>query len=146
MSKREQDEEALRERFRKNNPDRKEKVDALFDQLEQNENIQNEEQEKKNVDAIKTYKDLILQQYEETELNGVKFKFRINATAIEFEERQLIKEPKEKLKYIHRFLVEPQMPLEDWLQMPPEISKYIEQKIMEHFIRGLVQMAIKIPE
>ena len=96
-----------------------------------------------NKDAVKTYKDLIIQTYEEVTLHNVYFKFRRHATALEFEERQIISDPKEKLAHLHKFLIKPQMPLEDFLQLPPEIPKYIEQKIMEDFIRGLVQIALQ---
>jgi len=135
--------EEHRKKYQEMNPDEAGKVDELFDQLDMTKKIQNETTEKENKEAVKTYKDLIVQQSDVVKLSGVYFKFRKHATALEFEERQLITDPKDKLAHLHQFLIEPQMPLEDFLQMPPEIPKYIEQKIMENFIKGLVQIALQ---
>lgn len=133
----------LREKYQRENPKDSEKIDKLFNQLEDTVEVKKELDDKENAEAVKTYKDLIVQKIEEVKLNGVIFKFRKHATALEFEERQLIKKPKEKLAHLHKFLVEPIMSLEDFLLMPPEIPKYIEQKIMEDFMRGLVQIALQ---
>ena len=133
----------LREKYQKENPKDTDKINNLFDQLESTKETTAQLDDEANEEAVKTYKDLIIQQTEEVKLNGVWFKFRKHATALEFEIRQLITEPKEKLAHLHTFLIEPQMPLEDFLQLPPEIPKYIEQKIMEDFIQGLVQIALQ---
>ncbi len=135
--------EEHRKKYQEMNPAEAEKVDELFDQLDSTKKAQEDITEQENKDAVKTYKDLIVQQSETVKLSGVLFKFRKHATALEFEERQIITEPKEKLAHLHQYLIEPQMPLEDFLQLPPEIPKYIEQKIMEDFIRGLVQIALQ---
>jgi len=132
-----------RQKYQEMNPKDVDKIDDLFGQLEDTETITEQITEKENEDAIKTYKDLIVQQYETVNLHDVKFKFRKHATALEFEERQLISDPEAKLAHLHKFLVDPIMPVEDFLQLPPEIPKYIEQKIMEDFIRGLVQIALQ---
>ena len=136
-------EEEHRAKYQADNPKEAEKIGDLFDKLESAEGDRKELGEKANQEAVKTYKDLIVQQTEEVKLNGVWFKFRKHATALEFEMRQLITEPKEKLSHLHQFLIEPQMPLNDFLQLPPEIPKFIEQKIMEGFIQGLVQIALQ---
>ena len=141
--KRTMTEKELREKYQADNPKEAEKIDKLFDKLKTTQEVTEQLDEEANKEAVKTYKDLIVQQTQEVKLNGVWFKFRRHATALEFETRQLIKEPKEKLAHLHQFLIEPQMPLEDFLQLPPEIPKFIEQKIMEDFIQGLVQIALQ---
>ena len=136
-------EEEHRKKYQEMNPDQADKVSDVFDMLEETETKTKEIDEETNTEAIKTYKDLIVQRTEDVELNGVWFKFRKHATALEFEQRQLITDPEEKLAHMHKFLIEPKMPVEDFMNLPPEIPKYIEQKIMEHFIRGLVQIALQ---
>ena len=116
--------EEHRKKYQEMNPDDAEKVEELFDQLESTKKEQDDITEQENEEAVKTYKDLIIQTYEEVTLHNVYFKFRKHATALEFEERQIISNPKEKLAHMHQFLIEPQMPLEDFLQLPPEIPKY----------------------
>lgn len=150
MSRRETDEEKLAESFKKREAEKAEEdkqAQKYFDKLDEIQQVQQTEADEDRENALATYKDLFVDEELLINVKGIEFKFRKNPTILEYEEMQSIKEndpdrKKKLIAYSYDLLISPEMPFEDYLRLPPYVIKYIEQKISEHFLMGLVSIVL----
>ena len=146
MSRRETDEGKLAEKFQDKKSE-EELANKYFDQLDEIKGEQEKEAQEVNEKSIATYKDLFVDEVLDINVKGIIFKFRKNPTILEYEEMQSVKEddPKRKeklLNYTYKLLISPEMPFEDYIKLPPYVIKFIEQKISEYFLMGLVSIIL----
>lgn len=141
-SKREKDEDALREKFRKENPEHTENIDNLFDQLDTINKAETKKSEEEEAKALKTWEDLIVTETETFKIKGVEFTIRKHATALEHLSLKNIKTPEEELRYYHSFIIEPEIPFDKFKVMDDYVVRFVEAKIKENFLKGLTQIAL----
>lgn len=148
MSRRETDEGKLKAKFQKKKEEEDELANNLFDQLDEIKGKEDEDTAEAQVKALATYKDLFVDEELVITVKDVKFTFRKNPTILEYEDMQSVKEDdpdrrKKLLEYSYNLLISPEMPFEDYIKLPPYVIKYLEQKISEHFLMGLVSIILE---
>ena len=148
MSRRETDEGKLKAKFQKKKEEEDELANKYFDQLDEIKGKEDEDTAEAQVKALATYKDLFVDEELVITVKDVKFTFRKNPTILEYEDMQSVKEDdpdrrKKLLEYSYNLLISPEMPFEDYIKLPPYVIKYLEQKISEHFLMGLVSIILE---
>ena len=137
-----EEEDKLRKSFDKKyaNKNKADRIDSLFESIQQSDEKEKQEIIEANTQAIETFTDLFKPQLFSVKIGDMTFFFKHNLSIFEYEELRQIQDgdTDKKLKFFYNLLHSPKIDYDLFKDIPAYYIKYVEQKIYDFFLNGIV--------
>lgn len=122
--------------------DDKEKIDALFDKIQKQQDDDNKKEVEVNQKAINAFDKIFSPKTFVVYIEDIAFTFKHNLSIFEYERFRNIdnNDTKNKLKFLHSLLLDPVITYEQFIQLPAEHITYAERKIYDFFLLNLTNI------